>query len=175
MTDKRAAFLEDELLMVRQSGEIPAVAFHGALHYLSVDQEGPGLVLRASERFALAAQAVGRFREILLRDLLPVNRDLPLYRGLARCAMNWERCCQFCQQEGLDVKGLQQEVAAALLIFLFQESDEVKSGMRPSSLTCTAATLARLAGQLGLSEAELPGGWEALCADLDRPEGPYFP
>ncbi len=174
MTDKRAAFLEDELLMVRQSGEIPAVAFHGALHYLSVDQEGPGLVLRAAERIALAGQAQQRFREILLRDLRPENRDQPQYRGLARCAMNWERCCQFCQQEGLDVKTLRCEVALALLIFLRQEADEVMAGLRPSSLTCTAPTLGRLAAQLGLAAAELPAGWETLCADRDRPEGPYF-
>lgn len=175
MTSKRAELMEDELLMVRQSGEIPAVAFHGALHFLSGDPEGPGLVLTASERAVLAGQAQARFREILLRDLDPENRDKPPFRGLARCAMNWQRCCQFCLQEGLDVKGLQQEVAAALLIFLRQEADEVQAGLHPSSLTSTAATLGRLAAQLGLAEADLPAGWPELCADRDRPEGPYFP
>jgi hypothetical protein len=175
MTDKRVQVLEDELLMVRQSGEIPAVAFHGALHYLGADPEGPDLVLTASERGALAGQAVRRYREILLRDLLPENRDQPQYRGLARCAMNWERCCQFCRQEGLDVKELRGEVARALVIFLQKESDEVKGGLRSSSITCTAITLGRLAAQLGLAEGELPAGWQTLCASRDRPEGPYSP
>lgn len=175
MTDKRVQVLEDELFMVRQSGEIPAVAFHGALHYLGADPEGPGLVLTASERGALAGQAVRRYREILLRDLLPENRDQPQYRGLARCAMNWERCCLFCRQEGLDVKVLRGEVAQALIAFLRQESDEVKAGSRLSSITCTAATLGRLAAQLGLAETDLSPGWETLCSDRDRPEGPYAP
>lgn len=175
MTDKRAQIMEDELLMVRQSGEIPAVAFYGALHYLTADPEGPGLVLAAPERSALAGQAVRRYREILLRDLLPENRDQPQYRGLARCAMNWERCCAFCRQEGLAIEALRQEVAQALITFLRQESDEVKGGLRPSSVTCTTVTLGRLAAQLGLAVADLPAGWEMLCASRDRPEGPYFP
>ncbi|PIP43877.1 MAG: hypothetical protein COX17_04545 [Deltaproteobacteria bacterium CG23_combo_of_CG06-09_8_20_14_all_60_8] len=175
MTGNRARIMEDELLMVRHSGEIPAVAFHGALHFLGVDPEGPGLVLTAAERLALAGQARQRFREILLRDLRPDNRDQPHYRGQARCAMNWERCSIFCQQQGLEVKALRQEVAVALISFLRQESDEIKAGLRPASLTCTSVTLGRLAAQLGLAEADLPAGWETRCADRDRPEGPYFP
>ena len=175
MIGNREQILEDELLMVRQSGEIPSVAFHGALHYLGADPEGPGLVLTALERSALASQALQRYREILLRDLLPGNRDQPHYRGLARCAMNWERCCQFCWQEGLDVNPLRGEVAQALVFFMRHESDEVKSGLRSSSITCTAVTLGRLAEQLGLAEGDLPEGWEMLCSSRDRPEGPYAP
>ena len=50
MHDERLLILEEELLLVRHSGEIPEVALHSSLYYLQDDEEGPQLRLTAEEQ-----------------------------------------------------------------------------------------------------------------------------
>ena len=45
MSSERNALMEEELLLVRHSGEIPEVALHASLHFLCDDEEGPRLIL----------------------------------------------------------------------------------------------------------------------------------
>lgn len=163
MLDKES-LLSEELLIVRNSGEIPEIAFHSALYYLSADPEGPKLRLAGEDIRQLEAQVVARYREIMLRDLDPANRDLRLYRGLRRCIYNWERLGKFCNRQGLPCdEGLRREITAALCAFLHNEAHEVREGLRPSSVNCTAAELAQLCEALALDAAQLPAGWQALC------------
>ncbi|MHB1014801.1 MAG: hypothetical protein ACYC2W_05950, partial [Desulfurivibrionaceae bacterium] len=74
MTD-RESLLAEEILIVRHSGEIPEIAFHSSLYYLCEDPAGPQLTLREKELDILRQQVVARYRDILLRDLSPENRD----------------------------------------------------------------------------------------------------
>ncbi|MDH5297991.1 MAG: hypothetical protein OEV91_03140 [Desulfobulbaceae bacterium] len=157
-------FLHDELLLIRDSGEIPEVAYHSALYYLTEDPEGPGLRLEEADYVRLKSQVVARYRWIILRDLDPANRDLRLYRGVDRCRQNWQRLCQFCRRQELTMEPIRQEAADALLLFLRQEVADVATG-HPSSVNCCVATLGELAGELGLAEEDLPPGWRQICPE----------
>ena len=163
MDNDRELILEEELLIVRHSGEIPEIALHSTLHYLCEDPEGPGLILSAEERDSLLDGALARAREIVLRDLDPANRDLGLYRGVKRSIYNWRRYLSFCERNGRDGRPFAGEVRRALLNFLARELADVESGLRSSCVNCTGEELAAFARDLGLDPDQLPPGWRGLC------------
>ncbi|MBU1738555.1 MAG: hypothetical protein KKG35_10485 [Proteobacteria bacterium] len=160
--------LADELLIVRHSGEIPEVALHGSLYYLTRAADGPGLELRAREIRALQAMVVERYREIIRRDLDPGNRDLGLYRGVMRASVNWRRLTCFCRKEGWVLEAYRREVAQALLVFLANEIAETRTGARSSAINCGSGELRDFARELGLAPADLPAGWLGLCPAPER-------
>lgn len=159
----REELLAEEVLIVRHSGEIPEIAFHGSLYYLCEDPAGPRLTLSREDLDLLRGQVVARYREIMLRDLTPENRDARLYRGLKRCIFNWERLGKFCLRQTLKVEDLRREIAEALCSFLCREADEVRSGLRKSCLNCTWAELAGFAEKLGVGPERLPEDLEKWC------------
>jgi hypothetical protein len=85
------------------------------------------------------------------------------YRGLARCAANWQRWLKFCSRENLDFVAIQGETAEALQTFLKQEVAEAESRIRPSSINCSCREIENLAKSLGISPDDLPEGWQKLC------------
>jgi len=154
--------IADEMLIVRDSGEIPEVALHGSIHYLCHDPEGPGMVLEDEELAALRRMAAERYQEIILRDLDPDNRCLPLYRGPARSLVNWKRYCLFCEREEMEVdEFFRKRASRALVNFIACELAEYGNG--PSAVNCSADELAELAACFGLDPEELPAGWEILA------------
>ncbi|HIJ89346.1 MAG: hypothetical protein OEV89_00620 [Desulfobulbaceae bacterium] len=161
MTD-RESLLAEEILIVRHSGEIPEIAFHGTLYYLCEDPAGPQLSLTKKELDILRQQVVARYREILLRDLNPENRDARIYRGLKRCIFNWERLGKFCVRQAMPIENVRREIAEALRCFLYQEAAEVRAGLRQSCLNCTKEELDAFAGELGVHPEELPEDLERL-------------
>ena len=160
--DKKA-LLEEELFIVRHAGEIPEVAYHGSLHYLTEDPAGPGIQLEQEETILLRQAVIERYREIILRDLEPENRDKRIYRGLARCLANWQRLLKFCAREKMDFQGIQGEAATALQEFLNNEIDDVLNGNRSSCINCSAKEIETLVNSLGISVVDLPEGWQELC------------
>ncbi|OQX19438.1 MAG: hypothetical protein BWK76_04510 [Desulfobulbaceae bacterium A2] len=166
--EERSLLLEEEILLIRHSGEIPEVALHASLCYLTEEPDGPGLVLDSEERVALHEAVRDRYLEIILRDLDPRNRDLRLYRGLERAAINWRRLSVFCQRVGLAASGLKPRVRRALSGFLLREAAEVASGQRVSSVNCCVDALITFVRGVELDPATLPAGWQALCVAEDR-------
>lgn len=161
--EDRSLLLEEEILLIRHSGEIPEVALHASLCYLTEEADGPGLVLDGEERVALHEAVRERYLEIILRDLDPGNRDLRLFRGMARASANWRRLTVFCRRAGLEETELRPRVIRGLCTFLAQETVEVGVGRRVSSINCCVEDLAGFARALGLDPATLPSGWQALC------------
>jgi hypothetical protein len=157
------SLLAEEMLIVRHSGEIPEIAFHGSLYYLCQDPAGPQLTLSLEEVESLRQQVVARYREILLRDLCPENRDAAIYRGLKRCIFNWERLGKFCVRQAMTVEDVRLEIAEALRCFLRQEADEVRAGLRQSCLNCTREDLDAFAREIGVRPEQLPEDLEKLC------------
>ena len=156
--------LEDEVLILRDSGEIPEIAYHATLYYLSEDEEGPGLDALSEEEFALLQQAaLARYQEIVLRDLEPDNRDLGIYRGIRRSIYNWQRMQDFCRRLGRDCTFFKQTVARALSDFLAREVDDVKNKRRASSVNCSAEQIIAFAAVLDCPLEWLPTGWRQLC------------
>ena len=155
--------IEEEVFAIRQSGEMPEVALHTALHYLQEDPEGPRVTI-SPENLRLLKDAVEkRYQRILMRDLNPRYRGRSIYRGLARAIANWERLERYCHREKRDSAGHRQDAATALLAFLTIETAEVTAGQKESCVNCSASALEAFAEAVGLAPSRLPDGWRKLC------------
>jgi hypothetical protein len=150
---------------VRNSGEIPEIALHASLYFLTGDEAGPLLALQDEELEILYRAALARAQEIVLRDLDPRNRDLRIYRGVARTLVNWQRLQKFCGRINRQCPEFRETVAQALLAFLDNELREVSSGKRSSSINCRASDLESFCRDLSLSLSALPAGWTSLCPE----------
>jgi hypothetical protein len=159
----RESILEDERIIVRNSGEIPEIALYASLYYLTGDENGPGLILQDEELEVLYGAALERAREIVLRDLDPRNRDLPVYRGPARSMVNWHRLQKLCARINRPCTGFNRKVSRALIEFLEDEMREVGAGRRASSVNCSAGDLEKYCRELSLHPSSLPSGWSGLC------------
>ena len=155
-------YLEEELLLVENSGEIPEVAYQGSLYFLRQDPEGPALELSDEDLAPLKRAVFARYCRIIRRDLNPALRKKRVYRGLARSIANWARLKKFCQQEHFDLTDTRQQTAAALCRFLKREMEEIINGSHPT-INCSAETLAAFSSELGLRPEELPEGWQQHC------------
>mgnify|MGYP000415730976 CR=1 FL=1 len=162
MSDHRS-LIEDELLAIHHSGEMPEVALHASLHYLRDDPEGPQVNLSREDMQRLKDAVEKRYKRILMRDLNPRYRGKSIYRGLARAAANWQRLVRFGQRANRDISVHRQEVAHALEAFLEIETADVAAGKSLSSVNCSADELAAFAESVGLAPSRLPDGWQALC------------
>jgi hypothetical protein len=150
----RQELLDNEWHAVRDSGELPEVAYHSSLYYLTADGNGPHLQLSDDENRCLLEAALLRYRDIILRDMLPENRGKSFYRGLKRSMENWRRFTVFRQRYNVEYLGLQQEAAAALQTFL---ATEIADGIYSSaSLNCSFQELLSFAHDLGLLRNDLP-------------------
>jgi len=159
----RVQILEDELLIVRHSGEIPEIALHATIHYLQEDPEGPQLTLTDVELRSLQDAALERCREIVLRDLDPENRDRTIYRGIKRTLYNWKRMQDFCGRIGHRQDAFRMVVREALVTFLHREANDVAAGGRSSCINCSAGELIEFARKLDCNTDRFPSGWQDLC------------
>jgi len=150
----RQVLLDNEWHAVRDSGEIPEVAYHSSLYYLTRDENGPRLQLSDDEIDRLLDAAKCRYRDIILRDMKPENRGKPAYRGLKRSIENWRRFTVFHERYKVELIALQREAATALQAFL---TSEIADGVFPSAwLNCSFQELLAFARDLGLLRHNLP-------------------
>ncbi len=163
INEDRMAILEGEVYVLRDSGEIPEIALHSTLYFLTRDPEGPQMLLDEEELATLQDAALARSREIVLRDLDPANRDLGMYRGLRRSIYNWQRMQDFCQRIGRECSPFKETIRRTCVAFLEQELIDVRSGQRRSSVNCTGEQLLEFAGSIDLPSDMLPAGWQELC------------
>ncbi|MCK9174823.1 MAG: hypothetical protein M0O96_06055 [Desulforhopalus sp.] len=108
------AYVEDELFLVRDSGEMPEVGLHASLYWLERDEDGPQLRLNDEQKGRLVAAATARYEEIILRDILPENRSKRHCRGLQRSFCNWQRFLDFCVRWDVDLTEIRQQIKRAL-------------------------------------------------------------
>lgn len=160
---ERKALLEEELLLVRHSGEIPEVALHTSLHYLRDDADGPGLQLTVQEIQALEAGVIARYQEIILRDLNADNRKRSLFRGIRRANHNWYRFVRFSDKIGLSYKEFQDRAAKALLNYLQTTLTECTNDNDIPAVNCLPEALLTFAIALGIDGSQLPENWPSLC------------
>ncbi len=157
----RRDILDDECTMIRNSGEIPEVALHNALHYLTQDADGPGLILQTEEIRQLQTAVIGRYRRIILRDLDSRLRDKSVYRGIARSITNWERLTRFAAREKFALQDLKAGIAAALELFLKREIDDIVAGKRAAtSIDCSRGDLLAFCTEVGFDPQTLPADWQ---------------
>ncbi len=153
MTDRQLVF-ENEWFAVRNSGELPEIALHSSLYYLTEDDGGPRFRLSRAEKVLLLEAATRRYQDIVLRDMLPENRGKPLCRGIRRSMENWRRLKLFDRRHHVGLASFRREAARALKAFL---AAEVERGIFPSAtVNCSFRELLSFAVELGLSRQELP-------------------
>ena len=161
--DDREFILEEEVIILRNSGEIPEIALYSSFYYLEEDVEGPRITLCEEERQLLYDAALARAQEIVLRDLDPDNRDLTMYRGVARSIVNWQRLQSFCRRINRECPGFNETVSQALLLFIEKEIRDAQQLSRASSINCTAKELMVFCEELCIDPAGFPNGWTCLC------------
>lgn len=157
--------IENEWFVVRHSGEIPEIAYHSSIYFLTDHPDGPGLDLSESDYAILQEAACDRFREIILRDLLPENRDTSIYRGIKRSIVNYNRFQKFCQRQGLDEHWFTAEIGVSLLQFLEIEAMDVAGGLRKSVVNCSFQELKWFAAEIGVMSETITDDYARLCRD----------
>lgn len=150
------ALVEDEWYTVRYSGEIPEVAYHGAVFHLTEAQSGPRIELSSAQRNRLLGAVSQRYLEITLRDLLPENKRSGGYRGLKRSFINWQRFLIFCERYGIEGTSHKETVSAALCKFLHHEADILYISEVQDELNCSLTELLKFIELLGLSPTVIP-------------------
>lgn len=155
-TDDIEALVEDEWYAVRYSGEIPEVAYHGAVFHLTEALNGPRIELSRSQQARLLEAVTQRYLEITLRDLLPENKETGGYRGLKRSYVNWQRFLIFCERYGINGVFYQETIGAALTEFLQHEAGLVKVGEVHAELNCSYEELLNYTQLLGLDLDIIP-------------------
>lgn len=161
--DTKKQYIEEEALIVRHSGEIPEVALHGSVYFLTTDPDGPAIHLDQNDLLHLKKIVVERYCEIIRRDLDPENRDKTIYRGLARSYANWSRLTQFCNRENFQIEEIRMEMAFLLRSFLHNEAKEVFSKERKTCINLSMASLDNYRKELGLAAKNLPENVILLC------------
>ncbi len=141
---------ENEWYLIRYSGETPEIAFNAAIYYLCRSQQGPGVILEEGQVELLRSAAVDRYIEIIVRDLIHENHNTPVYRGVSRSIVNYQRFQTFCQRQDMSVVAVKNKAAQALQLFIERELRETEDGERPSLIDCSYDELARYAVELGL-------------------------
>ena len=167
ITEDRELIIQEELLIIRDSGEIPEIAFHSTLEYLTHDPDGPAMVLTEEELSALHEAVVARYREIICRDLTADNRCLSLFRGVERARVNWIRLQKFCKRVKIDSGEYRKAVAQALIGFITLECNEKRAGQPSQSFNCSPAHLCDFITALHIPLQELPPDWQGLCASAE--------
>jgi len=165
MINDRHIVFENEWLAVRDSGELPEIAFHSSVYYLTEDVNGPRLRLSEKERKQLLEAAKWRYHDIILRDIRPENKGKSFYRGIRRCMQNWQRFKMFHRRHKVELLSLQKEAAQALKFFLETEIDG--GTFSSESVNCSYQELLSFACELGLSRQELPENLE-MCFLSER-------
>ena len=155
-TDDIEALVEDEWYAVRFSGEIPEVAYHGAVFHLTEAVNGPRIELSRRQHDRLLEAVTQRYLEITTRDLRPENKKTGGYRGLKRSYINWQRFLIFCDR--FDIEGAlhKEKIGVALTDFLDHEATLVMADKVDDELNCSYAELLEFTELLGLDPTIIP-------------------
>ncbi len=148
-------YIDDEWYVVRYSGEIPEIAFHSSLYYLTTDEDGPGFTLTDAQTRRLQEAASTRFREIVFRDLNHENSTTSGYRGIQRSIANFERYMNFCTRQEFDDPKIIEDVSGALRRFLLRE-DELVGDSGETIINCSYEELCGFCTKLALDISEIP-------------------
>lgn len=141
--------IENEWYIVRNSGEVPEIAYNSAIYFLSRAENGPQLMLHESHISRLRQAAVDRFEEIVLRDLYHENVGTSSHRGVARSICNYQRFVQFCRRQELSPLLIQKKAAELYSTFLQIESRRLATKSNNTVINCSFSELKRFALTLG--------------------------
>ncbi|MCF8065236.1 MAG: hypothetical protein K9K36_08330 [Desulfarculaceae bacterium] len=133
-------WLEDEVIMLENSGEMPEVVLAESLHHLGS--------LAPEDEDILRAATVRGYLKIIKRDLDHDNMGLPPFRGLGRAGQNLARLSAFLDRLGWPPPaGAMLELSQHLAHFLSAEQQSLAQGRAYAGGTREQAeTTARMVG-----------------------------
>jgi len=159
-----AEHIDDEWFVVRHSGELPEVALYSSLYYLTEAEDGPKLILAENHVRELQSAAMERYQDIILRDLLPENRNTSMYRGVKRAIINYQRYQRFCHRQDLELPtGFIQKVAETFCSLVAAEVADAAAGGNETALNCSFNELQCFATEIGLAAENLPSELTGIC------------
>ncbi len=167
MGDNLNEILENEWYLVRHSGEIPEIALHSAIYYLTRAKIGPCAILNKNHFEMLQKAAIERFTEIVLRDLQHANSGKETYRGIGRSIINYRRFCTFCLRQNVDPGEVRRQAAEALENFLATELSLLSNGKRISIINCSYSELHVFAAELGVELIDRFAGMTVFCQSAE--------
>ncbi len=150
LAEEKALLLENEWYLIRDSGELPEIAYHAALYQLCKAPDGPRIKLSEQQRQRLLEAALLRFVDILLRDLNFSERNASASRGLRRAIINYQRFCTFCKRQQLDTTQVRMQVRAELEQFFAEVLTE-----NAVKVNCSKAELEKFACELGVTCSDI--------------------
>lgn len=154
-------WLDDEVIMVENGGEMPEVVLAESLHHLGS--------LDPAEKDVLRAAAVRGYLKIIKRDLDPGNVGLPSFRGLQRAVKNLARMSSFLTRLGWPLPAGEPEgLASRLAAYMAAEKRALEQG-RPYA-SATRKQVERAARSVGLDLTH----FQALLEQMDALPVPDF-
>jgi hypothetical protein len=163
----RSEARDEAELIALEGGEIPEVAFHAGLAQL----EALGTEANDAERRLLEAAVVERYETIILRDLIPENRNSASFRSPQRAWINWRRLSLFAQSIGRDVSHVRAKAAACLRRYLEVEAGETALGRMNPTVGLDDGRLGQFMNELGLVDEAVRSAARAVTGRMASAAG----
>jgi hypothetical protein len=153
-------YLTEETEWIVESGEIPEVAFHEAVFYLTKSKKGPALKLTSADIKLLEKAVINRYKTIILRDLNCKNIGTPVFRGIKRSIINYKRLKKYQAQKNIKNNNLKKEIIRLLTEYMDQECREISENRFYRTINCTRRELEAFTEEVG---ADIDPAWMDLC------------
>jgi hypothetical protein len=141
-------YVQEEAEWIEESGEIPEVAFYEAVSYLTEQEDGPKLTLAPSDIKLLEDAVIYRYKNIILRDLDYTNRSSPVFRGMKRAIINYERLIKYQTLKNRAVFGWKEEICRSLIEYMVRECQDISEGRLYRTINCGREQLEEFAKKL---------------------------
>jgi hypothetical protein len=147
------SYVQEEAEWIEESGEIPEVAFNEAVSYLTEKEDGPKLTLAPSDIKLLEDAVIYRYINIVLRDLDYTNRSSPVFRGIKRAVINYERLKKYQSRKNRSASGCKEDICRALIEYMDRECRDISEGRLYRTVNCGREKLEEFAKELGVNIA----------------------
>ncbi|MBW2647075.1 MAG: hypothetical protein JRE23_13060, partial [Deltaproteobacteria bacterium] len=148
--DSKEDYLQDEAELIENSGEIPEVAFHESVSYLTEQADGPKLILTPADIELLEDAIMRRYKIIILRDLDHTNKSSSIFRGMKRAIINYERLKKYQSRKNRAAPDWKEEFGQALINYLDRECRDISEGRLYSTINCDRDKVEEFAKILGV-------------------------
>ena len=148
--NSRESYVQEEVEWLEESGEIPEVAFYESLSYLTEQEDGPKLTLASSDIKLLEDAVMYRYKIIILRDLDYTNKSSPVFRGMKRAIINYERLKKYQSRKNRVTSGWKEEIGRSLIEYINRECQDISKGRLYTTINCGREELEEFAKELGV-------------------------
>ncbi len=156
-------YLEEELLLIENSGEIPEVAYHGSLYFLREDPDGPALNLSDED---LAPSQTGGICPLLFASSCATSIRPCEKKGfiaVSRAVLpTGQDSANSVNAADLDLAEPRKKTGKPFAAFCNGRSTKLKTAPNPPS-TAAPKTLPPFPPNSASGRRQLPDGWQQHC------------